>query len=230
MRILGLDKTARLYQASTSELYGGTRYVPQNEETPFHPRSPYGVAKLYAYWIIKNYREAYGLYAVNGILFNHESPRRGENFVSKKITNGLVRVHLGLQSILHLGNLEARRDWGYAKEYVEAMWLMLQQPAPEDFVIATGESHTVREFVEASCRHLGVDLVWSGTGLARKGADRKTEKRISRSIRTIVLPKLPPRRARKAAQKLGWTQTTFLTCKTQSADQTDPLGKVALID
>ena len=213
MRILGLDKTSRLYQASTSELYGATPHVPQNEETPFHPRSPYGVAKLYAYWIIKNYREAYGLYAVNGILFNHESPRRGENFVSKKITNGLIRVHLGLQSILQLGNLEARRDWGYAKEYVEAMWLMLQQPTPEDFVIATGESHTVREFVEASCRHLGVDLVWSGTGLDEKGVDRKTGKTYiaidPHYFRPSEVDHLQGD-ARKAAQKLGWTpKTTF---------------------
>lgn len=174
MRILGLDKTARFYQASTSELYGKTPTVPQNEDTPFHPRSPYGVAKLYAYWIIKNYRDAYGLYGVNGILFNHESPRRGENFVSKKITRGLVRVKLGLQSALKLGNLEARRDWGYAKEYIEAMWLMLQRPEPEDYVIATGESHSVREFVEETCRHLDIDLVWQGSGQDEKGIDRKT--------------------------------------------------------
>jgi GDPmannose 4,6-dehydratase len=176
MRILGLDKTSRLYQASTSELFGATPVVPQNEKTPFHPRSPYGVAKLYAYWIIKNYREAYGLYGTNGILFNHESPRRGENFVSKKITRGLVRVKLGQQSVLQLGNLEARRDWGYAKEYVEAMWLMLQQPTPEDYVIATGESHSVREFVEEACRNLDIDLEWQGAGRDEKGIDRKTGK------------------------------------------------------
>jgi GDPmannose 4,6-dehydratase len=176
MRILGLEKTSKLYQASTSELFGATPIVPQNEETPFYPRSPYGVAKLYAYWIIKNYREAYGMYAVNGILFNHESPRRGENFVSKKITQGLIRVKLGIQNVLQLGNLEARRDWGYAKEYVEAMWLMLQQPNPEDYVIATGESHSVREFVEEACRNLDIDLVWQGTGRDEKGIDRKTGK------------------------------------------------------
>jgi GDPmannose 4,6-dehydratase len=176
MRILGLDRTARLYQASTSELYGASPIVPQNEETPFYPRSPYGAAKLYAYWIIKNYREAYGLYGTNGILFNHESPRRGENFVSKKITQGLVRVKHGQQPMLLLGNLEAKRDWGYAKEYVEAMWLMLQQPTPDDYVIATGESHSVREFVEEACRYLDIDLVWVGTGAEERGLDRKTGK------------------------------------------------------
>ncbi len=176
MRTLGLDQTAKLYQASTSELFGSTPIVPQNETTPFHPRSPYGVAKLYAYWIIKNYREAYNLFGVNGILFNHESPRRGENFVSRKITQGLIRTKLGKQAILQLGNLEARRDWGYAKEYVESMWLMLQQPKPDDYVIATGESHTVREFVEEACRNLGIDLVWSGTGINEKGVDRITGK------------------------------------------------------
>lgn len=176
MRTLGLDQTSKLYQASTSELFGATPIVPQNEVTPFYPRSPYGVAKLYAYWIVKNYREAYNLFGVNGILFNHESPRRGENFVSKKISQGLVRTKLGKQNILQLGNLEARRDWGYAKEYVESMWLMLQQPKPDDYVIATGESHTVREFVEEACRNLGVDLVWSGTGVNEKGVDRITGK------------------------------------------------------
>lgn len=176
MRTLGLDQTSKLYQASTSELFGSTPIIPQNEETPFHPRSPYGVAKLYAYWIIKNYREAYNLFGVNGILFNHESPRRGENFVSKKITQGLIRTKLGKQAILQLGNLEARRDWGYAKEYVESMWLMLQQPKPDDYVIATGESHTVREFVEEACRNLGIDLMWSGTGVNEKGVDRITGK------------------------------------------------------
>lgn len=176
MRILGMDQTSKLYQASTSELFGSTPIIPQNEETPFHPRSPYGVAKLYAYWIIKNYREAYNLFGVNGILFNHESPRRGENFVSKKITQGLIRTKLGKQAVLQLGNLEARRDWGYAKEYVESMWLMLQQPKPDDYVIATGESHTVREFVEEACRNLGIDLVWSGTGVDEKGVDRITGK------------------------------------------------------
>ncbi len=176
MHILGLDKTSKLYQASTSELYGSSPIVPQNEDTPFHPRSPYGVAKLYAYWIIKNYREAYGLYGANGILFNHESPRRGENFVTKKITMGLVRTKLDQQPHLVLGNLEARRDWGYAQEYVEAMWLMLQQPTPDDYVIATGESHTVREFVDETCRCLDIDLAWVGEGANERGIDKKTGK------------------------------------------------------
>jgi GDPmannose 4,6-dehydratase len=176
MRILGLDKTARFYQASTSELYGKAVTVPQNEETPFYPRSPYAVAKLYAFWIVKNYREAYGLYGVNGILFNHESPRRGENFVTKKITRGLVRVKTGEQQVLKLGNLDAKRDWGYAKEYVEAMWLMLQQDKPDDFVIATGEARTVREFVEEASKYLDIDLAWEGAGANEKGIDRKTGK------------------------------------------------------
>lgn len=176
MRRLGLDKTARFYQGSTSELFGKAVHVPQNEDTPFHPRSPYGVAKLYGFWTVKNYRDAYGMFATNGILFNHESPRRGENFVSKKITQGLVKVKLGYQDVLKLGNLEAKRDWGYAKEYVEAMWKMLQHSEPEDFVIATGETHTVREFVEEACKHLDIDLVWEGVGREEKGIDRKTGK------------------------------------------------------
>ena len=176
MRILGLDKTARFYQASTSELFGKVNEVPQNEDTPFHPCSPYGVAKLYAYWITKNYREAYGLFGVNGILFNHESPRRGENFVSKKITQSLARIKLGLQDKFKLGNLEAKRDWGYAKEYVETMWLMLQQDKPDDFVVATGETHTVREFVEEACRNLDISLVWEGQGKEERGIDKKTGK------------------------------------------------------
>ncbi|MEO5927995.1 MAG: GDP-mannose 4,6-dehydratase [Patescibacteria group bacterium] len=178
MRILGLDKTARFYQASTSELYGQAAQIPQNEETPFHPRSPYGVAKLYAFWIVKNYREAYGLYGVNGILFNHESPRRGENFVTKKITRGLAKVKLGQQDVLKLGNLEAKRDWGYAKEYVEAMWLMLQQDQPDDLVISTGVARTVREFIEETCKHLDMELTWEGTGKDEKGIDRKTGKTV----------------------------------------------------
>jgi len=178
MRILGLDKKTKFYQASTSELYGKCKDVPQSEKTPFHPCSPYGVAKLYAYWIVKHYREAYGLFAVNGILFNHESPRRGENFVSKKITEGLVRIKLGQRNIIRLGNLEARRDWGYAKEYVEAMWLMLQQKKPSDFVIATGETHSVREFAEESCKYLDIPLIWRGKGKNEKGIDRATGRTI----------------------------------------------------
>ena len=164
IRILGLEKKTRFYQASTSELYGKVAETPQTELTPFYPRSPYGVAKLYAYWITVNYREAYGLYACNGILFNHESPLRGETFVSRKITRALARIHLGLQDCLYLGNLDARRDWGHARDYVEMQWLMLQQPAAEDYVIATGMQHSVREFVEYCAHELGITLTWHGTG------------------------------------------------------------------
>lgn len=164
IRILGLENKTRFYQASTSELYGQVVETPQTERTPFHPRSPYGVAKLYAYWITVNYREAYGLYACNGILFNHESPLRGETFVTRKITRALARIHLGLQDCLYLGNLDARRDWGHARDYVEMQWLMLQQPNAEDYVIATGVQHSVREFVEHSASELGITLAWQGTG------------------------------------------------------------------
>jgi GDPmannose 4,6-dehydratase len=171
IRILGLEKKARFYQASSSELYGLVRETPQRETTPFYPRSPYGVAKLYAYWITVNYREAYGLYACNGILFNHESPIRGETFVTRKITRGLARIKVGLQKCLYLGNLEARRDWGHARDFVEAQWLMLQQPRPEDYVIATGEQHSVREFAEAAARELGMKIEWQGKGAEEKGYD-----------------------------------------------------------
>lgn len=207
MRILGLDKTARFYQASTSELYGQVTESPQNENTPFHPRSPYGVAKLYAYWIVKNYREAYGLYGVNGILFNHESPRRGENFVTKKITESLCRVKLGLQDKLFLGNLEAQRDWGYAKEYMLAAWLMLQKDKPDDYVIATGETHTVREFVEETCKNLDIDLLWQGSGREEKGIDRRSNKVIieldSHYLRPAEVANLCGD-ASKAKRLLGW--------------------------
>jgi len=172
IRILGLEQKTRFYQASTSELYGLARETPQTETTPFYPRSPYGVAKLYAYWISVNYREAYGIYACNGILFNHESPLRGETFVTRKITRALARIKLGLQDCLYLGNFNARRDWGHARDFVEAMWLMLQQPQPEDFVIATGEQHSVREFVEAAATELGLQLTWKGEGKNEKGYDR----------------------------------------------------------
>src|ERR1051326_6111493 len=169
VRILGMDKHARFYQASTSELYGRAGESPQRETTPFAPRSPYGVAKLYAYWITVNYREAYGLFACNGILFNHESPIRGETFVTRKITRGLARIKVGLQSCLFLGNLEARRDWGHARDFVEAQWMMLQQPTAEDFVIATGEQHSVREFVETTAGELGMKIKWKGKGAEEKG-------------------------------------------------------------
>jgi GDPmannose 4,6-dehydratase len=169
IRILGLNDRTRFYQASTSELYGKVRETPQNEDTPFYPRSPYGVAKLYAYWITVNYRESYGIYACNGILFNHESPVRGENFVTRKITRALARIKLGLQDRLYLGNLDAKRDWGHAKDFVEAQWLMLQQDQPRDFVIATGRQHSVREFVDAAARELGISIRWDGSGLEEKG-------------------------------------------------------------
>jgi len=169
IRILGLAEKTRFYQASTSELFGLVQETPQKETTPFHPRSPYGVAKLYGYWITVNYREAYGMYACNGILFNHESPVRGETFVTRKITRALARIVLGLQDCLYLGNLGARRDWGHAKDFVRAMWLMLQQPVPEDFVIATGEQHSVRDFVTAAAAELGVTMTWDGSGADEVG-------------------------------------------------------------
>ncbi|MDZ5456532.1 GDP-mannose 4,6-dehydratase [Azohydromonas lata] len=169
IRLLGLQKKTRFYQASTSELYGLVRETPQTEATPFYPRSPYGVAKLYAYWITVNYREAYGMYACNGILFNHESPIRGETFVTRKITRALARIKLGLQNCLYLGNLDARRDWGHARDYVEAQWLMLQQDNPEDFVIATGRQYSVRDFVNAAAAELGMALRWEGLGVDEKG-------------------------------------------------------------
>lgn len=171
MRILGLEKKTRFYQASTSELYGLVQEIPQKETTPFYPRSPYAVAKLYAYWITINYREAYGMYACNGILFNHESPLRGETFVTRKITRALARIKLGLQNCLYLGNLNSKRDWGHARDYVEAQWLMLQQPQPEDLVIASGEQHSVREFVEEAARELGMRISWKGSGVEEKGSD-----------------------------------------------------------
>ncbi len=171
VRILGMEKTTRIYQASTSELYGKVEEVPQNEKTPFHPRSPYSVAKLYAYWIMKNYRESYGMYTANGILFNHESERRGENFVTRKISLAAARIAAGLQDKLYLGNLNALRDWGYAPDYVECMWLILQQPEPDDYVIATGEYHSVREFATLAFRHAGIELRWEGEGLNEKGYD-----------------------------------------------------------
>jgi GDPmannose 4,6-dehydratase len=164
----------KFYQASSSEMFGKVMEVPQNEKTPFYPRSPYGCAKVYAYWITKNYRESYGIFACNGILFNHESPRRGETFVTKKITKGLVKIKLGLENKLYLGNLEAKRDWGYAKDYVKCMWMMLQQKRPDDYVISTGETHSVREFVEEACKILNIDLIWKGEGINEKGIIKKT--------------------------------------------------------
>jgi GDPmannose 4,6-dehydratase len=172
LRIMGMANRVRFYQASTSELYGLVRETPQRETTPFYPRSPYAVAKLYGYWITVNYREAYGMYACNGILFNHESPLRGETFVTRKITRALARIKLGMQRRLYLGNLDARRDWGHAKDYVEMQWLMLQQTAPEDFVIATGQQSSVRDFVAMAAKRLGMDIDWSGTGVEERGYTR----------------------------------------------------------
>ncbi len=201
----------KFYQASTSELYGKVQEIPQTEKTPFYPRSPYGVAKLYGYWIIVNYREAYNLFACNGILFNHESPRRGETFVTRKITMAAAKIKLGLQNKLTLGNLNSKRDWGFAKEYVEGMWRMLQLDAPEDFVLATGETHEVRKFVDAAFRELGIDLQWEGEAENEKGIDTKSGK-----ILVEVDPKyyrptevdLLIGDATKAKQKLGWEATT----------------------
>ena len=174
VRILGLERKTKIYQASTSELYGLVQEVPQRETTPFYPRSPYGVAKLYGYWITKNYRESYGMFAVNGILFNHESERRGETFVTRKITLAVARIAAGQQDKLYLGNLDALRDWGYARDYVECMWLMLQHEQPEDFVIATGEQHSVREFTERAFAHVGIELRWQGEGVQEQGIDQAT--------------------------------------------------------
>ena len=171
IRILGLEKKTRFYQASTSEMYGRVQEVPQRETTPFYPRSPYGVAKVYAYWITVNYREAYGMYACNGILFNHESPLRGETFVTRKITRGLARIAAGLEDVVHLGNLDAKRDWGHARDFIRAQWLILQQQTPDDFVIATGEQHSVRHFVEQAGEHLGMKIAWRGSGVDEVGVD-----------------------------------------------------------
>lgn len=176
VRILGLTEKTRIYQASTSELFGLVQEIPQKETTPFYPRSPYGVAKLYGYWIIKNYRESYGMFAVNGILFNHESERRGETFVTRKITLAVARIALGYQDKLYLGNMDSLRDWGYAKDYVECMWLMLQHNKPEDFVIATGQNHSVREFTTLAFKEVGIDIKWEGKGIDEKGIDAKTGK------------------------------------------------------
>jgi GDPmannose 4,6-dehydratase len=206
IRILGLEKKTRFYQASTSELYGLVQEIPQKETTPFYPRSPYAVAKLYAYWITVNYREAYGMYACNGILFNHESPIRGENFVTRKITRALARIKLGLQEHLYLGNLNALRDWGHAKDYVEMQWLMLQQEQPEDFVIATGVQYSVRDFVSIAAKELGMDVRWEGEGLHEKGYDASGKCIVSvdpRYFRPTEVENLLGDPS-KAKTKLGW--------------------------
>ena len=211
VRILGLERKTKIYQASTSELFGKVQEVPQREATPFYPRSPYGVAKQYGFWIVKNYRESYGMFAVNGILFNHESERRGENFVTRKITLAAANIANGLQEKLYLGNMNAKRDWGYARDYVECMWLMLQHERPEDFVIATGEHHSVREFATLAFHYAGIELEWQGEGIDEKGIDKATGK---------VLVEVDPRFFRpseveqllgdptKAKTLLGWNPTT----------------------
>jgi GDPmannose 4,6-dehydratase len=219
IRILGLERKTRIYQASTSEMFGKVAEIPQRETTPFYPRSPYGAAKVYAYWITVNYRESYGLFACNGILFNHESPWRGETFVTRKITRALARISLGLQDRLFLGNLEALRDWGHARDYVEAMWLMLQQPTAEDYVIATGEQHSVREFIELACREIGIAIEWKGQGDSETGVVAATGGNANLSIgQTIVA--IDPRYRRpaevdtllgdasKARRQLGWQPKT----------------------
>ena len=228
IRILGLEDKTRFYQASSSELYGKVKEVPQTETTPFYPRSPYGAAKLYAYWITVNYREAYGMFACNGILFNHESPVRGETFVSRKITRALARIKLGLQSRLYLGNLDAKRDWGHARDYVEMQWLMLQQDEPDDYVIATGVQHSVREFVDAAARELGMVLRWDGAGVDQNGIVKSIDHSVAKTQSAVIKSESPsvnegdvivsidPRYFRptevdallgdptKAKQKLGW--------------------------
>ena len=208
IRLLNMDKTCRLYQASTSEMFGLVQEIPQKETTPFYPRSPYGVAKVYAYWITKNYRESYGMYACSGILFNHESPRRGFNFVTKKITNGLRDIKNGKQDCLYLGNLTALRDWGHAKDFVEAMWLMLQQDAPDDFVIATGEQYSVKQFVEKCAPYFDMEIQWQGQGLDEIGIDIKTGKTVVRVNEKYFRPAEVQSLlgdASKARTKLGWT-------------------------
>lgn len=212
IRILGLEKKTRFYQASTSELYGKVQEVPQTETTPFYPRSPYAAAKIYAYWITVNYRESYGIYACNGILFNHESPRRGETFVTRKITRALARIKLGLQDCLYLGNLDAKRDWGHAKDYVRMQWMMLQQDEPEDFVIATGVQYSVRDFVNAAAKEIGIEVSWKGSGVDEKGynADGKcivaVDPRYFRPSEVETLLGDPT----KAKEKLGWVpEITF---------------------
>lgn len=211
IRILGMEKKTRFYQASTSELYGKVQEVPQSETTPFYPRSPYAAAKLYAYWITVNYREAYGMHASNGILFNHESPIRGETFVTRKITRAVAAIELGLQDRLYLGNLDSKRDWGHARDYVEGMWRIVQQSEADDYVLATGETHTVREFVELAFAKVGKDLAWSGAGVDEKGIDKKTgailvevDPAYFRPTEVDILLGDPS----KAATQLGWKHST----------------------
>ncbi len=207
IRIIGLEKKTKFYQASTSELYGKVQEVPQSETTPFYPRSPYAVAKLYAFWIAKNYREAYGMYTCNGILFNHESPLRGETFVTRKITRGAAKISLGMQEKIYLGNLDAQRDWGHAKDYVEGMWLMMQQETPDDFVLATGETHSVKKFCELAFGEVGIEIEWQGAGENEKGINKKTGKVIIEVDPKYFRPtevELLIGDPSKAQRELGW--------------------------
>ena len=244
IRFLGLEKTTKFYQASTSELYGLVQETPQTETTPFHPRSPYAVAKMYAYWITVNYREAYGMYACNGILFNHESPRRGETFVTRKITRGLANISQGLQECLYMGNIDALRDWGHAKDYVRMQWMMLQQDTPEDFVIATGVQYSVREFITWSAAELGITLRFEGTGLDEKGIVEKVEGENTPAVKVgDVLVQIDPRYFRpaevetllgdpaKAKRVLGWTPeiTTQEMCTEMVAEDLKTARRHALL-
>lgn len=213
MRILGMEKTTRFYQASTSELYGKVQAVPQDETTPFYPRSPYGVAKLYAYWITVNYREAYGLHASNGVLFNHESPRRGETFVTRKITRAVAAIHLGRQDCLWLGNLDAQRDWGHARDFVEGMWRILQQDTPDDYVLATGVTHTVRHFCDLAFAEAGIGIDWRGEGVDEVGVDRASGRTLVRIDPEYFRPTevdLLVGNPAKAKRQLGWSHTVAL--------------------
>ncbi|TFK54720.1 GDP-mannose 4,6-dehydratase [Heliocybe sulcata] len=233
IRTCGLEKHVRFYQASTSELYGKVVETPQSETTPFYPRSPYGVAKLYAYWIVVNYREAYGMYACNGILFNHESPRRGRTFVTRKISRAVADIHLGKQSCLYLGNIDAKRDWGHARDYVEGMWMMLQQSKPEDFVLATGETHPVREYVEKAFGVVGTQLRWQGNGVDEEGIDTKTGK---------VVVKVDPRYFRpaevdllhgnpaKAERVLGWHRKVSFDALVKEMVEADVQAAKSLVE
>jgi len=224
IRILDLCDHTKFYQASTSEMFGNTSKLPQNESTPFCPQSPYATAKLYSYWMTKNYREAYGIFGCNGILFNHESPIRGETFVTRKITLAAARIHHGLQKALYLGNLNAKRDWGYAKDYVEAMWLMLQKDSPDDYVISTGQTHSVREFVELAFKEVGIEIQWRGTGVNEKGFDKKTGKPLifiaPRYFRPTEVNILIGD-STKAREKLGWAPKVKLDELVKSMVQHD---------
>jgi len=247
IRILGLEKKTRFYQASTSELYGKVQEIPQNETTPFWPRSPYAVAKLYAYWITVNYREAYGMYACNGILFNHESPRRGETFVTRKITRALARIVLGLQDCMYLGNLDAKRDWGHARDYVEMQWLMLQQDKPEDFVIATGIQYSVRDFVNAAADVVGISLRWEGQGQDETAAVASVREMNGTSLKVTLgqtIVRIDPRYFRptevetllgdaaRAHEKLGWKPITTFDQLVKEMMETDmaEVGKYVLVN